>query len=176
MQMFPGTTFTSSASPCNLLLAVLRKSLTVTFCSAVLFGMVGNAYALSQSAKSGTSIKKKVVTTETVTGPSIKCHQWGFMVVQLKVVKTEITSAHRQAEGVDQDHERQLADLPGSHAEVEVHQRSGAAAPAGRGAPAPGQLGNEAREHLGCDEHHGFVADVAPGSARQSADSVAFSS
>ncbi len=91
--MFRGTTFTLSVSPCNLFVAVLRKSLTVTFCVAVLFGMVGNAYALSRSAKSGTSIKKKVVTTETVTGPTIKCHQWGFMIVQLKVVKTEITSA-----------------------------------------------------------------------------------
>lgn len=90
--MFHATTFTSSGSPCSLLLAVLRKSLTVTFCSAVLFSMVGNAYAVSRSAKSGTSIKKKVVTTETVTGPTIKCHQWGFMVVQLKVVKTEVTS------------------------------------------------------------------------------------
>jgi uncharacterized protein with FMN-binding domain len=83
----------SSASPCNLFVAVLRKSLTVTFCAAVLFSMVGNAYALSRSAKSGTAIKKKVVTTETVTGPTIKCHQWGFMVVQLKVVKTEVTGA-----------------------------------------------------------------------------------
>ncbi len=55
--------------------------------------MVGNALAAARSTKAGTSIKKKVVTTETVTGPSIKCHQWGFMVVQLKVVKTEITSA-----------------------------------------------------------------------------------
>jgi uncharacterized protein with FMN-binding domain len=73
-------------------LAVLRKSLTVTFCLAVLFSMVGNSYAVSQSAKSGTSIKKKVVTSETVTGPSVKCHQWGFMIVQLKVVKTEVTS------------------------------------------------------------------------------------
>ena len=72
---------------------MLRKSLSVLFCSAVLFCVVGNAVAAARSAKAGTSIKKKVVTTETVTGPTIKCHQWGFMVVQLKVVKTEITGA-----------------------------------------------------------------------------------
>ncbi len=71
---------------------MLRKSLTVTFCFAVLFCMVGNAYALSRGAKSGTAIKKKVVTSETVSGPSVKCHQWGFMVVQLKVVKTVVTT------------------------------------------------------------------------------------
>jgi uncharacterized protein with FMN-binding domain len=71
---------------------VLRKSLTVAFCSAVLFSMVGNAYAVSRSAKAGTAIKKKVVTSETVTGPSVKCHQWGFMIVQLKVVKTVVTA------------------------------------------------------------------------------------
>jgi uncharacterized protein with FMN-binding domain len=91
--MFRATTFTLSGSPCNLVFAVLRKSLTLTFCSAVLFSMVGNAYAVSQTAKAGTSIKKKVVTTETVSGPSVKCHQWGFMVVQLKVVKTVVTGA-----------------------------------------------------------------------------------
>jgi hypothetical protein len=52
----------------------------------------GNAFALVGSAKAPTTIKKKVVTTVSVTGPSVKCHQWGFMQVRLKVVKTEVTS------------------------------------------------------------------------------------
>jgi hypothetical protein len=52
----------------------------------------GNAFALVRSAKAPTTIKKKVVTTVTVTGPSVKCHQWGFMQVRLQLVKTEVTS------------------------------------------------------------------------------------
>jgi hypothetical protein len=52
----------------------------------------GNAFALVRSAKAPATIKKKVVTTVSVTGPSVKCHQWGFMQVRLKVVKTEVTS------------------------------------------------------------------------------------
>ena len=70
---------------------MLRKSLVVSACSAALFVCAGNAFALVRSAKAPTTIKKKVVTTETVTGPSVKCHQWGFMQVRLKVVKTEVT-------------------------------------------------------------------------------------
>jgi hypothetical protein len=72
--------------------AVLRKSLVVSACSAALFVCAGNAFALVRGVKAPTAIKKKVVTTETVTGPSVKCHQWGFMQVRLKVVKTEVTS------------------------------------------------------------------------------------
>lgn len=53
----------------------------------------GNALAVSRTVESTTSIKKKVVSTVTVTGPSVKCHQWGFMEVRLKVVKTVLTSA-----------------------------------------------------------------------------------
>jgi hypothetical protein len=52
----------------------------------------GNALAVSRATESATSIKKKVVSTVTVTGPSVKCHQWGFMEVRLKVVKTVVTS------------------------------------------------------------------------------------
>jgi len=52
----------------------------------------GNALAVSGATESATSIKKKVVSTVTVTGPSVKCHQWGFMEVRLKVVKTVVTS------------------------------------------------------------------------------------
>ena len=72
---------------------MLRKSLIVASCSAVLFVWAGNAFALVRTAKAPTTIKKKVVSNITVTGPVVKCHQWGFMQVQLKVVKTEVTSA-----------------------------------------------------------------------------------
>jgi uncharacterized protein with FMN-binding domain len=71
---------------------VLRKSLTAVFCSAVLLALAGNAFALSRTAKAPTAAKKKVVSNVTVTGPSVKCHQWGFMEVQLHVQKTIVTS------------------------------------------------------------------------------------
>jgi uncharacterized protein with FMN-binding domain len=65
----------------------------VVFCSAVLLALAGNAYALVRTAKTPTTVKKKVVSNVTVTGPVVKCHQWGFMEVQLKVQKTVVTSA-----------------------------------------------------------------------------------
>lgn len=70
---------------------MLRKSLIAVSCATVLFVQTGNAWALFRAAKTQTSTKKKVVTTVTVTGPSVKCHQWGFMEVQLKVTKTVTT-------------------------------------------------------------------------------------
>ena len=73
---------------------MLRKSLIVASCSAVLFVWAGNAFALVRTAKAPTTIKKKVVSNITVTGPVVKCHQWGFMELQLKVVKTEVTGAN----------------------------------------------------------------------------------
>lgn len=72
---------------------MLNRSLIAVSCSAVLFVWTGNALALVRTAKAPTATKKKVVSNITVTGPSVKCHQWGFMQVQLKVVKTEVTSA-----------------------------------------------------------------------------------
>jgi uncharacterized protein with FMN-binding domain len=60
------------------------------FCVSALCVQTGNAWAFARSAKAPTSEKKKVVTTETVTGPVVKCHAWGFMVVQLKVIKTVV--------------------------------------------------------------------------------------
>ena len=72
---------------------MLHKSLIAVGCSAVLFVWTGDAFALVRTAKVPTTTKKKVVSNITVTGPSVKCHQWGFMQVQLKVVKTEVTSA-----------------------------------------------------------------------------------
>ena len=73
--------------------AVLHKSLIAVFCSAVLFSWTGNAFALVRTTKVPTATKKKVVSNVTVLGPAVKCHQWGFMQLQLKVVKTEVTSA-----------------------------------------------------------------------------------
>jgi hypothetical protein len=75
-----------------MIFAVLRKSLSAAFCFAVLLGLAGNAYALVRTAKAPTAIKKKVVSTVTVTGPNVKCHQWGFMELQLKVQKTVVTN------------------------------------------------------------------------------------
>ena len=102
MQMFPAGTFTLSDSPCNLSIAVLRKSLTTAFCVAVLFVQTGSALALARASTSNTTVKKKVVTNVTVDGPIVKCGphntvaslrngQWGFMEVQLRVTKTEMT-------------------------------------------------------------------------------------
>ena len=71
---------------------MLCRSLLASACAVVLFVWAGNAFALVRSAEAPTTIKKKVVTTVTVTGPSVKCHQWGFMQVRLKLVKTEVTS------------------------------------------------------------------------------------
>jgi uncharacterized protein with FMN-binding domain len=70
---------------------VLRKSLTAVFSVAVLLALTGNALALVRTAKAPTTAKKKVVSNLTVTGPSVKAHQWGFMEVQLKVQKTVVT-------------------------------------------------------------------------------------
>ena len=90
--MSRGITCTSSGSPCKLVRAVLQKSLIAVGCSAVLFVWTGDAFALVRTAKASTTTKKKVVSNITVTGPSVKCHQWGFMQLQLKVQKTEVTN------------------------------------------------------------------------------------
>ena len=73
--------------------AVLRPSLCALFCCVVLLSQAGDALAVARSASSGTSEAKKVVSNVTVLGPVVKCHHWGFMQVQLKVQKTEVTSA-----------------------------------------------------------------------------------
>lgn len=67
---------------------MLRKSLTTVFCVSALVVQTGPAWAASRSARTSTTEKKKVVTTVTVTGPTVKCHAWGYMAVQLKVQKT----------------------------------------------------------------------------------------
>jgi hypothetical protein len=73
---------------------VLRASLTALFCSAVLFAQAGDALAVAKTEKAASREAKKVVTNVTVDGPKVKCHQWGYMVVELKVTKTETTAAN----------------------------------------------------------------------------------
>ncbi|HEY4349032.1 MAG TPA: hypothetical protein VGM80_15760 [Gaiellaceae bacterium] len=70
---------------------MIRKTLTTFVCVAVLGSQSASALALAHATKADTTAKKKVVTNVTVTGPSVKAHQWGFMVVQLHVTKTTTT-------------------------------------------------------------------------------------
>ena len=71
---------------------MLRPSLCAIFCCAVLLSQAGDALAVARSASSGTREAKKVVTNVTVNGPLVKCHQWGFMELQLKVQKTVVST------------------------------------------------------------------------------------
>src|SRR3954452_11397705 len=48
--------------------------------------------ALNASA-AHTQTPRKVVTTQTITGPSTKCHRWGQLVIRIKVRKTVTTTA-----------------------------------------------------------------------------------
>jgi uncharacterized protein with FMN-binding domain len=72
---------------------VLRLSLATFSCVAVLGLQSGSAFAVARASHANTTVKKKVVTNVTVDGPSVKCHQWGFMEVELHVTKTVTTSA-----------------------------------------------------------------------------------
>lgn len=65
---------------------MLRKSLTTIFVVAALTGPAANALAATRTASR--SDVKKITTDLTVDGPVVKCHQWGYMEVQLKVAKT----------------------------------------------------------------------------------------
>jgi hypothetical protein len=73
---------------------MLRRLLTSMCCAAALAVPIANAAATSRTLR-GAAAKK--VITETVTGPVVKCHRWGFMQVQLKVIKTEVTSGSKTA-------------------------------------------------------------------------------
>lgn len=68
---------------------MLRRQLLPLCCALAIAVPAANAMALARTARLAT-VKK--VITETVTGPVVKCHAWGFMQVQLKVIKTEVTS------------------------------------------------------------------------------------
>jgi len=74
---------------------VLRPSLTALFCSAVLFAQAGDALAVAKAESHATREAKKVVTNVTVDGPKVKCHQWGYMELELKVTKTETTAGSK---------------------------------------------------------------------------------
>lgn len=70
----------------------LRRTLTSVCCATALAAPASNALALTRAARTTT---KKIVSTETVTGPVVKCYAWGFMQVQLKVIKTVITNGSK---------------------------------------------------------------------------------
>jgi hypothetical protein len=54
-------------------------------CAALVLAIwAGNAAALG---------RKKIVSTETLTGPVVKCGKWGSMQVRVKLAKTEFTGA-----------------------------------------------------------------------------------
>jgi hypothetical protein len=73
---------------------MIRTTLTTLCCATALAVPVGNALAMGRSVRAGTA-PKKIVKTVTVDGPSVRCiasyggHLWGYMVVELKVTKTE---------------------------------------------------------------------------------------
>lgn len=74
---------------------MLRRPLTLTVLVLALALPVANALGMTREARSARAklvAATKVVTTETVLGSDVKCHAWGFMELQLKVVKTEVTT------------------------------------------------------------------------------------
>jgi hypothetical protein len=80
-------TFTLSDLPCSLFLEVLRKSVTTIALVAALMTPATNAFAAARSL-ARSSGPKKITTDMTVDGPVVKCHQWGYMELELKVAKT----------------------------------------------------------------------------------------
>ena len=77
---------------------MLRSSLTpslAALCSAFALAVpVANATGLARESRATTG--KKVIA-ETVDGPLVKCHKWGFIEVELKVVKTEVSNGAHTA-------------------------------------------------------------------------------
>jgi uncharacterized protein with FMN-binding domain len=78
---------------------MVRAAVTSLCCAAALAVPVGDAFAVSRSARSA-STPKRIVKNVTINGPSVKCHArgytdgghlWGYMELQLKVTKTETT-------------------------------------------------------------------------------------
>jgi len=67
---------------------VPRKTLTTLAAAWILTTLTLNASATTSQAEP----KRKVVTTtQTVTGPSVKCNRWGQLVIRIKVRKTVTT-------------------------------------------------------------------------------------
>lgn len=78
---------------------MLRRPLTITCLALALALPVANAFGMTREARSARAkvvAATKVVTTETVLGTDVKCHQWGFMELQLKVIKTEVTTGSKE--------------------------------------------------------------------------------
>lgn len=83
---------------------MIRKAVTYFCCLAALATPVSNAFALARAAGRATSkIAKKTVPQETTTvtkevvdGPIVKCHHWGYMEVQLAVIKTVKTDGSKK--------------------------------------------------------------------------------
>ena len=69
---------------------MLRKYLIALFCAAALTVQAGGAWAVARTAKTASTVKK-LVSTVIINGPIVKCHQWGFLQLQLTVTKTEKT-------------------------------------------------------------------------------------
>ena len=67
-----------------------RKTLTTLTAAWILTIPTLNAWAATTKTS---ATPKKVVTTQTITGPSVKCNRWGQLVIRIKVRKTVTTTA-----------------------------------------------------------------------------------
>jgi uncharacterized protein with FMN-binding domain len=69
---------------------VPRKTLTTLTAATIL-----TIPTLTASAASGktAATPTKTVTTQTITGPSVKCNRWGQLVIRIKIRKTVTTTA-----------------------------------------------------------------------------------
>jgi hypothetical protein len=75
---------------------MVRKSVT-TVCLCVALALpAANAFAAARLPVRAAGDPKKVVSNITVDGTVVKCHQWGYMEVQLKVIKTEVTAGTKK--------------------------------------------------------------------------------
>ncbi len=149
---------------------MLRKSLTAAFCSAMLLSLAGNAFALARTAKTPTVAKTKVVSSITVTGPTVKCHQWGFMVVQLHVTRTVVTPTGGKPVVTIKITGVSWPTYP-DHTPKSKYINAQALAPTGDDVPS-GIRRHEAREHLRRDPYDRVLARSPPGCARQGRDAV----
>jgi uncharacterized protein with FMN-binding domain len=77
-------------------------------CAAALTLSAGTALATARDLTTHTKPPKKVVIVETVDGPVVKCHQWGYMQVQLKISKTVVGSGPNTIASIQI---RQLTDV-----------------------------------------------------------------
>ncbi len=142
------------------------------FCSAVLLALAGNAFALARTAKAPTAAKKKVVSNITVTGPNVKCHQWGFMTVQLQVTKTVVTPTGGKPVVTIKITGVSWPVYP-DHTPKSKYINAQALPLLQRRPCTAGVRRHEAPEHLRRDAHDRLLAHLAPGGARQGRDALA---